>query len=58
MKNWWCVWESRIAPALCEEIKRMGAEIPDAEGLVGSRKESNNTGDKKKRLQTLQNKIF
>ena len=58
MKNWWCVWESRIAPELCEEIKRMGAEIPDAEGLVGSRKESLNAGDKKNDSRRSKIKFF
>ncbi len=58
MKNWWCVWENRIAPELCEEIKRMGADIPDAEGLVGNRKEANNTGDKKNNSRRSKIKFF
>ena len=45
MKNWYCVWENRLSPELCEEIKRMGAEIPDSEGLVGNRKETTSPGD-------------
>lgn len=45
MNNWYCVWENRLSPELCEEIKRMGAEIPDSEGLVGNRKETDSTGD-------------
>lgn len=44
MNNWWCVWENRLAPELCEEIKRMGSEIPDSEGLVGGRKETSDPG--------------
>ena len=58
MNNWWCVWENRISPELCEEIKRMGAEIPDSEGLVGTRKEAGNTGDIKESSRRSKIKFF
>jgi PKHD-type hydroxylase len=58
MKNWYCVWENRLSPELCEEIKRMGAEIPDTEGLVGKRKETGNDGDAKENSRRSNVKFF
>lgn len=37
MKNWWCIWESRLPIALCEDIQKMAAEIAENTALVGNR---------------------
>lgn len=58
MNNWWCVWENRLSPALCEEIKRMGNDVPEIEAQVGNRKETGNEGDIKESSRRSKVKFF